>query len=226
MNTRLILIAEDEPAIADNIMYALRTEGLTPHWVSTGAAALTAFRCEHPALVILDVGLPDMSGFEVCRQLRTESTTPIIFLTARGAEVDRVVGLEIGGDDYVIKPFSPRELTARVRARLRSQAPSGTPAVPGFTLQEDAQRIDHDGRTLDLTRYEFRLFSILLKQPRRVYGRDQLLAMAWDDPTGIFDRTVDTHIKTLRQKLRHATGGRDPIRTHRGIGYAYDPGPG
>lgn len=218
-----ILVVEDEPAIADNIVYALRTEGYAPHWVATASAALQQFRSLRPALVILDVGLPDASGFDLCRQLRAEAPTPIIFLSARGGEIDRVLGLELGGDDYMVKPFSPRELTARVRARLRSHITAAATPAPVFELDTDAQRIHWQGRALDLTRYEYRLFALLLTQPGRVYNREQLLAHAWEDPTGVFDRTVDTHVKTLRQKIRDVANGLDPIRTVRGVGYAYEP---
>src|SRR5699024_9442106 len=119
MNAPSILIVEDEPAIADNIVYALRTEGFTPQWVRTGREALEQIHSDPPELMILDIGLPDMNGFDVCRQVRAKAALPVIFLTARDSEIDKVVGLEIGGDDYMVKPFSPRELTARIRARLR-----------------------------------------------------------------------------------------------------------
>ncbi len=220
MSGRAILVVEDEPAIADNIVYALKTEGFSPQWCRTGAEALEAFRAQPPALVILDVGLPDTSGFEVCRGIRAQAATPIIFLTARDSEIDKVVGLEIGGDDYVTKPFSPRELTARVRARLRRHEPGGE---SGFVLDEAAREVRLDGRLLDLTRYEYRLLAILLAQPRRVFSREQLLEQAWSDPGAAFDRTVDTHIKTLRQKIRAVAPQRSPIRTHRGEGYSIEP---
>ncbi len=220
MSGRAILVVEDEPAIADNIVYALKTEGFEPHWCRTGSDALLAFRARSPALVILDVGLPDTSGFEVCRSIRAQAATPIIFLTARDSEIDKVVGLEIGGDDYVTKPFSPRELTARVRARLRRHDGGGE---TGFQIDEAAQQVRLDGQALELTRYEYRLLAILLRQPRRVFSREQLLEQAWNDPTAAFDRTVDTHIKTLRQKIRAVAPQRNPIRTHRGEGYSLEP---
>lgn len=223
MPAPVILVVEDEPAIADTLVYALRSEGYAPHWAATAAAGIADFRRLKPALVILDVGLPDASGFDVCRVLRAEAHTPVIFLSARGGETDRVVGLEIGGDDYMVKPFSPRELTARVRARLRrlTAEAAAEPAEPAFSVDQDAQRITCRGRMLDLTRYEYRLFALLLRHPGRVYSRAQLLEQVWEDPTGAFDRTVDTHVKTLRQKIRDA-GGPDPIRTVRGVGYACD----
>lgn len=222
MTAPVILLIEDEPAIADTLLYALRSEGYAPHWAATAAAGIDAFRQLRPALVILDVGLPDASGFDVCRTLRAEADTPVIFLSAHSSEIDRVVGLEIGGDDYVVKPFSPRELTARVRARLRRQAVNAAGAeAPAFRVDESAHRIICCGRVLDLTRYEYRLLALLLCHPGRVYNREQLLAHVWEDPTGVFDRTVDTHIKTLRRKI-HDAGAPDPIRTVRGVGYACD----
>jgi two-component system, OmpR family, catabolic regulation response regulator CreB len=223
-----ILLIEDESAIADTVVYALRTEGFDPEWQATAADGLHALdRCE-PALIILDVGLPDASGFDVCRQIRRQRQTPVLFLTARAEEVDRVVGLELGADDYVVKPFSPRELTARVRAILRRN-PSGAmtarqqaPSLSLFTVDESRLSIHYCGAPLQLTRYEYRLLKTLIAHPGRVYTREQLLQLAWDHPEHRLDRTVDTHIKTLRAKLQAVDPARDPIRTHRGIGYSLD----
>ncbi|MBK9990100.1 MAG: two-component system response regulator CreB [Verrucomicrobia bacterium] len=246
-----ILIIEDEPAIADTLLYALKTEGFEPHWCATGQAGLAALTAQNFALVVLDVGLPDGSGFEFCKTIRTRSEVPIIFLTARASEIDRVVGLEIGGDDYLVKPFSPRELTARVKAILRrtnghgtkaqipnpkspAPPPSAAPASsseisnfksqispsPTFALDDARCQIAYRGRTLDLTRYEFRLLKALLVQPGRVFSRDQLMTAAWEEPAASLDRTVDAHIKTLRAKLRAIDPTTDPIQTHRGLGYS------
>ena len=224
MSAQRILIVEDEPSIADNIVFALKTEGFAPHWCRTGAEAQAHWRERMPDLVLLDVGLPDTSGFELCKQLRQHSQIPIIFLTARDSEIDKVVGLEIGGDDYVVKPFSPRELAARVRARLRNHsAPPEPEATVALELDESSQSARICDCALNLTRYEFRLLAVLHKAPGRVFSRDQLLERVWSDPSGAFDRTVDTHIKTLRQKLRLAGEQVNPIRTHRGLGYSFDP---
>ena len=219
----LILLIEDEPAIADTLVYALETEGFATHWAATGQAGLDAWRELDPALIVLDVGLPDMNGFDLCRSVRAQADVPIVFLSARGHEIDRVVGLEIGGDDYVVKPFSPRELVARVRARLRRPQAAGSGDAPRFEIDEAAQRIRCDGRELDLSRYEYRLFAILLRSPRRVYSREQLMQLAWDEPESVFDRTVDAHVKTLRAKIRAVAPKADPIRTRRGLGYVYEP---
>lgn len=222
---RNILLVEDEPSIADNIVYALNTEGFTPTWCQTGRDALQRLANQSFALVILDVGLPDMSGFEVCRQIRTTSNVPVVFVTARKDEIDRVVGLEIGADDYVVKPFTPRELTARIRAILRRTETSGSPdvaagAVPWFAIDDERCQIRYHGTPLELSRYEFRLLKVLVQKPGRVYSRDQLMELAWEEPDSALDRTVDAHIKTLRAKLRAVRDDEDPIRTHRGLGYS------
>jgi two-component system, OmpR family, catabolic regulation response regulator CreB len=224
-----ILIAEDETAIAETVAYALRTEGYAVEHVLLGGEVLPRIQAGGIDLVVLDVGLPDLTGFEVCRTLRTVSDVPVVFLTARGAEVDRVVGLELGADDYVTKPFSPRELVARVRARLRRQslaAPTRWETVEAFEHDRQGRRFRYHGQILDLTRYEYGLLDALLGRPGAVLTRSQLMDRVWADAIESTDRTVDTHIKTLRAKLRAASGrsGDDPIRTHRGVGYSLDPG--
>jgi two-component system catabolic regulation response regulator CreB len=225
-----ILVVEDEVSIAETILYALQTEGFVPVWKVTGRDALEAVRQQEISLVVLDVGLPDMSGFDVCRELQRYASVPIIFLTARSSEVDKIVGLELGADDYLAKPFSPRELTARVRAVLRRTRGRSTldanpdPAVSGkkspWVHDEARCRISYRGRSLELTRNEYRLLGTLLASPGRVFNRDQLMVAAWDDPGAALDRTVDAHIKTLRAKLREVAPETDPIATHRGLGYS------
>lgn len=213
-----ILIVEDERAIADTLIYALRTDGFEPSWCDLGGAALEAIRVSEPALVILDVGLPDISGFEVCRCIRTFSEVPILFLTARNDEVDRIVGLEIGADDYVTKPFSPREVATRVRTILRRVRL--IPVPPGFRVDAAARRIAFRGQVLDLTRFEYELMRTLLAHPGRIYTRTELMESVWAGAEETQDRTVDTHIKTLRAKLRTIAPEMDPIQTHRGVGYS------
>ncbi|MEO6004278.1 MAG: two-component system response regulator CreB [Opitutus sp.] len=222
---RTVLIVEDESPIAETIVYALRTEGFTPVWKTTGREALAVLAEQPIALVVLDVGLPDISGFDVCREIQRSNPVPIIFLTARSDEVDKIVGLELGADDYMAKPFSPRELTARVRAVLRraaDRAPREAPASSSQIWTHDAAkcRIGYRGQALELTRNEYRLLSALIAHPGRVFSRDQLMTVAWDDPGASMDRTVDAHIKTLRAKLVQAAPGADPIVTHRGLGYS------
>jgi two-component system catabolic regulation response regulator CreB len=227
-----ILVVEDEGAIADNIVYALKTEGFEPRWVSTGTEALAVLGTEPVAALILDVGLPDVSGFELCKQIRRDSAIPILFLTARAEEIDRVVGLEIGGDDYMVKPFSPRELTARIKAILRrtTQVPVIGPACvspaedeerPAPLRIEDATKtVVCRGTPLVLSPCEFRLLEVLLRQPGRVYSRSELMERAWDEPGFATERTVDTHIKSIRTKIREVAPELDPIETRRGFGYA------
>ncbi len=219
---KTILVVEDEAAIAETITYALQTEGFAPVWKSTGREALVALNEQPVALVVLDVGLPDMSGLDVCRELRKRHAVPVIFLTARSGEVDKIVGLELGADDYLAKPFSPRELTARIRAVLRrsTTTPAAGLAPAGWAHDAAKCRIGYHGKPLDLTRNEYRLLAALLAAPGRVFSRDQLMTAAWDDPGASLDRTVDAHIKTLRAKLRAAAPDADPIVTHRGLGYS------
>jgi len=222
---------EDEPSIAETILYALRTEHFEAVHKETGTEALEALRAEVFDCVVLDVGLPDISGFDVCRQLRLHSSVPVIFLTARDGELDRVLGLELGGDDYVPKPFSPRELAARVRAILRRSLPAsgGTAPVEPPPASAAQQSLSHDdrrkviscrGTVLDLSRNEYHLLLALLQNPGRVFTREQLLAHAWPDPGAVTDRTVDAHIRSVRAKIRDAAPDFDPIETRRGLGYA------
>jgi len=232
MSNSNILIVEDEPAIADTLIYALRTEGFEPVWRGTGRDALAELDTRAFALVILDIGLPDANGFELCKQIRQRAgNLPVLFLTARSSEVDRIVGLEIGGDDYVTKPFSPREVSARVKAILRRAAPAPASASAkqpehapkkerGFVHDTAKCEVRYNNVHLDLTRYEYRLLKTLLSHPGRVFTRDALMTQAWEDPGASLDRTVDAHIKTLRSKLRAAAPDADPIQTHRGMGYS------
>jgi two-component system catabolic regulation response regulator CreB len=221
-----ILVVEDEPSILDNILYSLQTEGFEPHGCGTAGEARAALGRGAFALVVLDIGLPDVPGFELCKEIRKESNIPIIFLTARAAEVDRIVGLEIGGDDYVVKPFSPRELSARVKAVLRRfHQPMQESEFVGFAagpfrIDEDRAQIAFDGKRLALSSTEFRLLRALCQKPGRVFSRGQLMEIAWDDPGAALERTVDAHVKGLRAKLKEVRADADPIETHRGFGYS------
>ena len=220
--TTTILLAEDEHAIAETVLYALRAEGYAAEHVVLGGEVLPRLRRGGIDLVILDVGLPDRNGFDVCRDLPVESEVPVLFLTARDGEADRVLGLELGGDDYMAKPFSPRELVARVRARLRRQARAeeGWRRLGRFDLDHAGHRIRFDGVLLELTRYEFGLLDALLARPGAVLDRARLMDRVWGDALESGERTVDTHVKTLRAKLRAIAPDADPIRTVRGLGYA------
>lgn len=251
-----ILIAEDESGIADTLQYVLKSDGFIPVWCATAEEAIAQFTQEPPALAILDIGLPDLNGFELFKRLQALNQAmggpevPMVFLTARSDEIDRVVGLELGADDYIAKPFSPRELVARVRTILRRSARSNTngsngspaasppnhgvphqnaaqgspaasqvPAMP-FLLDNERMQIRYYGRLLELSRYEYGLLRLLVQRPGRVFTRDELLQLVWDDASDSFDRTVDAHIKTLRAKLKAIAPEVEPIRTLRGTGYA------
>lgn len=226
-----ILVIEDESGIADTIQYVLATDGFAPVWCATAQQALQEFAAEPPALAILDVGLPDLNGFELFKRLHAlpgGASVPMLFLTARSDEIDRVVGLELGADDYIAKPFSPRELVARVRGILRRtvRAPSVGPQETAkatqsvFMLDEERRQIRFYGRTLELSRYEYGILRLLVRKPGRVFTRDELLGQVWEDGSGSLDRTVDAHIKTLRAKLKAVAPQTEPIRTSRGSGYA------
>jgi two-component system catabolic regulation response regulator CreB len=220
-----ILVVEDEPAIADTIQYALESEGFRCLRLEGGSGVVELLDRQPVALVVLDIGLPDLSGIEVCRRIRQRHEVPVIFLTARADEVDRVVGLELGADDYVTKPFSPRELAARAKAVLRRARGGAGPARGNaFALDEERLQITYFGKPLELSRYEYRLLAVLLKKPGRVYSRDQLLELVWDEPEASLDRTVDAHVKNLRAKLRDIRPDVDPIATHRGTGYSLREG--
>ncbi len=224
-----ILLLEDEPAIADTLLYALKSEGFEVTHVQLASEALAAFRTQAPDLAILDVGVPDGNGFDVCRVIRKTSDLPIVFLTARSEEIDRVLGLELGADDYVSKPFSPREVCARVRAILRRSA--GRPAAPaqataatavGLPLQLDeaSQRIRCDGQPLALTRYEYLLLATLIRRPQRIFSRRELMDLVWGDAPDSSERTVDAHVKLVRAKLRERGVAAELIQTHRNMGYS------
>lgn len=223
-----ILIIEDEPAIVDAIVYALRTDGFETACAATGREGLDRLAAAAPALVVLDIGLPDGSGFDLFHEIKQARDVPVIFLTARAAEVDRIVGLELGADDYVVKPFSPRELSARVKAVLRRAKPGAaaapeTPQAPArlpFAVDETRCLVTYFGQPLDLSRYEYKLLLTLVKHPGWVFSREKLMDLVWDVPESSLERTVDTHVKTIRGKLRAVKPDIEAIVTHRGLGYS------
>ncbi len=220
-----ILIVDDEPAIADTLAYALRADGFSVDHCLLGGDALERLAAKQHDLVVLDVGLPDLNGFDVCRALRRHSNIPVLFLTARSDEIDRIVGLELGGDDYVAKPFSPREVVSRIRAILRrlDREPRVSAVNPEkspiFQVDRESLRIAYHGQWLNLTRYEYLLLALLLDRPGRILSRQQIMENVWQDGGESLERTVDTHIKTLRGKLR-AVAEAEVIVTHRGLGYS------
>jgi two-component system catabolic regulation response regulator CreB len=217
-----VLLVEDEDAIAQTLIYALESEGLTTVWKRLGQDALKELAAGDTDVMILDVGLPDINGFDLCREIRRKSELPILFLTARHGEIDKVLGLELGGDDYVTKPFSPREIVARIK-RMLKRAGSGPFEKKNPSVLE--VNVDHGtamfhGVALKLTRYELLLLGVLRSQPGRIFSRAVLMDAIWTDALDTDDRTVDTHIKTLRAKLRAVKPDSDVIQTHRGLGYS------
>jgi len=217
-----ILVVEDEPAIAESVSYALRRDGFTTTLASTCAEAEANLR--HCDLILLDLMLPDGSGFDLIGRLRHHAVaTPVIVLSSRDSEADRVAALETGADDYVTKPFSPREVVARVRAVLRriTSATQEPPVAPStvLTVDETTRRATVSGHPLELTRVEFDLLARLLESPGRVYTRAQLIDNVWGDGFAISDRTVDSHVKSLRRKVGEAGGDPALIETVRGVGY-------
>lgn len=215
-----ILIVEDEPAIAETLVYACRDAGLQTRHCLLGGEAVATMQTEPFDLIVLDVGLPDINGFEVCKHIRQFSNVPVLFLTARNHEIDRIVGLEIGADDYVAKPFSPREIVARIKAILRRTELHQAAPAPAFRLDADGTRIQYRGTWLHLTRYEFGLLKTLMLHPTRIYSRAQLMDLVWADAEDTLERTVDAHIKTLRAKLREIDTQCEAVITHRGMGYS------
>lgn len=227
MSITNILIVEDEKAIADTLVFALSAEHFSPTWVSTGQAAIEHCRTQAVDCLLLDVGLPDMNGFEVLKQLRQFSEVPILFLTARSEEIDRILGLEMGADDYITKPFSPREVVTRVKVVLRRTQPQSTtlPHVESasqnpFSVDEAQAVITFSNTPLVLTKAEYLLLKTLLAQPKRVFSRSQLIVAVWDENHPSDERAIDTHIKSLRAKLRALDSQTDYIQTHRGLGYS------
>ena len=219
-----ILLIEDESSIADNVRVALRREGFALTHVKTANEGLRFAESGKFDLVVLDVGLPDESGFEVCRRIRKSSDVPILFLTARSEEVDKIVGFELGADDYLTKPFSPRELAVRIRAiskRARDGQAKPKVRVYGiFEVDSEKFRITVGGTPLELSRYEFRLLETLINRPGVVFSRTQLMDIVWEDPSMSLERTVDTHIKSIRAKLKAVRPDLNLIETHRGLGYS------
>ncbi len=243
-----VLIIEDEPAIADNLIHVLEVDGLLTQWVNTASKGREFLRDNPVSLVILDVGLPDGNGFELCKEIRENSDVPIIFLTARNDEIDRIVGLEIGADDYVTKPFSPREVLARAKLRIKAHRSRSVPApinAPSHCLEEghdpaypmsvnplsnmikDTSPLKehnfdftYQGKPLGLTAVEFKIMSKMVKQPSQIFSREQLMVAADMPAESVYERNIDTHIKSIRYKLK-AVEHEKHIKTKRGFGYYY-----
>lgn len=214
-----IVIVEDEPELAALVADYARAAGYSPVLFADGAQALAALRRRIPALVVLDLMLPGLDGLSLCRELRSFSDVPVVMVTARVEEIDRLLGLEAGADDYLCKPFSPRELMARIKAILRRAG-----AQPQRAVQVDAaaRRIAINGKALDLTPSEFAIMAVLAGRPGQVFSRAQLLDLAFKDNLDVTDRAIDSHVKNLRRKIEAAAPGLEPIHSIYGLGYRFD----
>lgn len=224
-----IAIVEDEAELASLIEYNLTRSGYQAQVFNGSNKLLKSLEQWKPDLVLLDVMLPEMDGFEVCRQIRRSSNlarTPVLFLTARSDEVDRVLGLEIGGDDYMTKPFSPRELVARIKAHLRREDMDSTPAadveIGHFRLERSSRRIFVSGRELSLTSTEYNLLEFFMLHPGRAYSRDQLLESVWGEQRYVTPRTVDVHVRRLREQIEQQPENPRYLVTVRGFGYRFE----
>lgn len=229
MIKKTILLVEDEKSIADALIFSLEAEHYCVIWSELASEALRVIDKEDIDLIILDIGLPDMSGFDLCKAIKSERDIPLIFLTARQEEVDKLIGLEIGGDDYITKPFSLREVSSRIKVILKRYEKSANDSIIATDLRLDncfvdnkKLQINYFTQTLDLTRYEFLLFKVLIENPNRVYSREVLMNKVWEEPENSFERSVDTHIKTLRSKLKKINPTVQPIKTHHGLGYSFN----
>jgi len=220
-----ILIVEDETRLAALLADYLKAAGFETHRIAEGPPVADWVRLHQPALVLLDLMLPGRDGLEVCRDVRAFSRVPIIMTTARVEEIDRLLGLELGADDYVCKPYSPREVVARVRAVLRRAAPSGEAEGGLLSLDEGSLRVRTGGREIELTAVEFALLATLHAAPGRIFSRDRLMDRIYDDHRIVSDRTVDSHVKKLRRKLEDLAPELELIHSVYGVGYRYEERP-
>jgi two-component system alkaline phosphatase synthesis response regulator PhoP len=227
MSKASILVVEDEPKITEVLKLYLERDGYQVTMALTGTAALEAFHRKAPDLVLLDINLPEVDGLEVCRQIRSGSALPIIMLTARDEEADKLIGLELGADDYVTKPFSPREVVARVRAVLRRTASPQTPQIQevlkagDLELDPERHEAHRRGSALDLTPTEFRLLEVLMRNPGRVFSRLQLLDLVQGEAFEGYERTIDAHVKNLRAKIEPDPQRPSHVTTVYGVGYKF-----
>jgi two-component system response regulator BaeR len=213
-----VLIVEDEPKLAELVADYLKAAGFEAHCVGNGLDAVPWVKANHPDLIVLDLMLPGRDGLEICKEVRSFSDLPIIMVTARVEEVDRLIGLESGADDYMCKPFSVRELVARVKALLRRPRASAE-APAGLVIDEASHKVSLDGKDVDLTPVEFRLIAALAAAPGRVFSRDSLLEKLYADHRVVTDRTVDAHVKNLRRKIEEIRPGAELVRSIYGVGY-------
>lgn len=218
-----ILIVEDENSIYETINFALEKHGMVSRWARNAKDAISLVKGEAFQMILLDVGLPDKDGFEVLKEIRRIHNTPVIMLTAQTEEIDRVLGLELGADDYLGKPFSPRELVARIKAILRrtsNQHNAKNDSI--FVIDEKLKCIFVDKQKLNLSRYEFGILELFINHPGMVFSREKIMDIIWDEDEMSLDRTVDTHIKNIRSQIKKIIPDCDPIQTRRGMGYAFE----
>ncbi|TGN19322.1 response regulator [Leptospira idonii] len=213
-----ILIIEDEPGILSTLQIALEEEGYLSFSAMTGEAGLLSLS-KNPHLILLDLGLPDQSGFEVLKSIRKDHQTPVILLTARSSEIDKVLGLELGADDYVVKPFSPRELIARIKAVLRRTDKKEKSDESLLRIDVSKKLIFFAGQSLSLSPYEYKTLALFFKYPGRIFSREEIMDNVWTEPEDSFDRAVDTVIKNIRSRFKEIQKDFDPIETRRGEGY-------
>jgi two-component system, OmpR family, response regulator BaeR len=218
-----VLVVEDEPKLASLLADYLKASGFEPACLGNGSEVVPWVREQKPDLILLDLMLPGRDGVEVCKEIRTFSHVPIIMVTARVEEIDRLLGLELGADDYICKPFSPREVIARVKAVLRRTRDGQTIEVRGLPLDEDRYRATLNGRDLDLTAVEFKLLQFLVANPGRIYGRHQLMGKIYAEERFVSDRTIDSHVKKLRRKIEAVDPEARLIHSVYGVGYKFEP---
>lgn len=231
MTTEQILIVEDEPKIAELLEKYLQNAGYTTHWLNNGTLVNDWLRSNQPAAILLDLMLPGKDGLEVCKEIRQDSTIPVIMLTARVEEIDRLLGLELGADDYICKPFSPREVVARLKAVLRRTQPQATASDSGqdhsgpdqLSLNRNHLTINIGARSVSLTRVEFELLEVLYTRPGRIFSRQQLMEHVYPDNRIVSDRTIDSHIKKLRKKIHELEPEQELIHSVYSVGYKFEP---
>jgi two-component system response regulator BaeR len=220
-----ILIVEDEDKLARLLADYLQAAGYETHHIAEGGPVVDWVRAHHPALIVLDLMLPGRDGLEICRDIRAFSAVPVIMTTARVEEIDRLLGLELGADDYVCKPYSPREVVARVKAVLRRTGPLAEPPPGSLILHDASLRVQFDDQEIELTAVEFALLSTLYAAPGRIFSRDRLMDRIYDDHRIVSDRTIDSHVKKLRRKLAELIPDRELIHSVYGVGYRYEERP-